>query len=73
VIGGGLSAAGDLFLDAAVREAGSRALPAIWERANVALAKGGGEAGVIGAGVLALQERATSEDTAPRTVDQRAR
>ena len=73
VIGGGLSAAGDLFLDAAVREAGSRALPAIWERANVSLAKGGGEAGVIGAGILALQERAASEDTAPRTVDQGAR
>jgi glucokinase len=73
VIGGGLSAAGDLFLDTAVREAGSRALPAIWERANVSLAKGGAEAGVIGAGVLALQERAASEDTAPRTVDQGAR
>jgi glucokinase len=73
VIGGGLSAAGDLFLDSAVREAGSRALPAIWARANVSLAKGGGEAGVIGAGVLALQERAASEDTASRTVDQGAR
>jgi glucokinase len=73
VIGGGLSAAGDLFLDRAVSEAGSRALPAIWSRASVALAKGGPEAGVIGAGVLALQERAASEDTALRTVDQGAR
>jgi glucokinase len=73
VIGAGLSAAGDLFLDRAVSEAGSRALPAIWSRASVSLAKGGPEAGVIGAGILALQERAASEDTATRTVDQGAR
>jgi glucokinase len=56
VIGGGLSRASDLFLDRAVREAGSRALPALWKRATVSLARGGADAGVIGAGVLAAQE-----------------
>lgn len=64
VIGGGLSRASDLFLDTARREAGARALPAIWERVNVAVASAGADAGVIGAGTLALQEHARSEDTA---------
>ena len=64
VIGGGLSRASDLYLDRAVREAGSRALPALWKRVTVSLARGGADAGVIGAGVLAAQEiadRFTSE------------
>lgn len=56
VIGGGLSRASDLYLDRAVREAGSRALPALWKRTTVSLARGGADAGVIGAGVLAAQE-----------------
>jgi glucokinase len=55
-IGGGLSRASHLFLDRAVREAGMRALPALWRRTTVALAQGGADAGVIGAGVLASQE-----------------
>jgi glucokinase len=63
VIGGGLSAAADLFLDTAVAEAGSRALPALWERATVQVAKAGNAAGVIGAGLLALQEQARDGDT----------
>jgi glucokinase len=66
LIGGGLSRASALFLERAVREAESRALPALWERATVALAQGGADAGVIGAGVLAAQEiagRFTSELT----------
>jgi len=58
VIGGGLSRAADLFLDAAVREAARNTLPALWERTDVRLASGGAEAGVIGAGVLAAQELA---------------
>jgi glucokinase len=55
-IGGGLSRASHLFLDRAEREAASRALPALWRRVNIALAQGGPDAGVIGAGVLAAQE-----------------
>jgi glucokinase len=64
VIGGGLSAAADLFLDTAIEEAGSRALPALWERATVQVAQGGNAAGVIGAGLLALQEHSRDGDTA---------
>ena len=63
-IGGGLSAAADLFLETAVAEAGSRALPALWERATVQVAQGGNAAGVIGAGLLALQEHSRDGDTA---------
>ncbi len=62
VIGGGLSNASDLYLDRAVDEAGSRALPALWQRCTVSLARGGLDAGVVGAGVLAAQEWA--RDTA---------
>jgi glucokinase len=62
VIGGGLSRAAHLFLERAVDEAGSRALPALWRRVDVSLARGGADAGVIGAGVLAAQEAA--RDTA---------
>jgi glucokinase len=59
VIGGGLGAsASDLFLNAAIEEARSRALPPGMERLKVALAKGGSDAGVIGAGVLAQMEHA---------------
>jgi len=63
VIGGGLSLASDLFLEAARREAARHALAALWERTTVRLAAGGAEAGVIGAGVLAQQELARSGDT----------
>ena len=56
VIGGGVSRASRLFLDRAEREAGSRALPALFRRVEIALAKGGADAGMIGAGVLAAQE-----------------
>ncbi|MFL5896409.1 MAG: ROK family protein [Thermoleophilaceae bacterium] len=67
VIGGGLSGAADLFLDRAIAEAGSRALPAGFERVTIGRAKGGADAGVIGAGLLARKEyaRANAEvDTA---------
>jgi glucokinase len=63
VIGGGLSAAADLFIDTAIAEAGSRALPVLWERATVQVAQGGNAAGVIGAGLLALQEHSRAGDT----------
>ena len=64
VIGGGLSAAADLFLETAVAEAGSRALPTLWERASVQVAQAGSAAGVIGAGLLALQEHSRDGHTA---------
>jgi glucokinase len=63
-VGGGLSRASHLFLDRAVQEAGSRALPALWQRVTIALAEGGAHAGVIGAGVLAALETARERDTA---------
>jgi glucokinase len=62
-IGGGLSRASHLFLDRAVQEAGARALPALWTRVHVALAEGGADAGVIGAGLLAALELERDRDT----------
>jgi glucokinase len=62
-IGGGLSRASHLFLDRAIREAASRALPALWKRVSVKLAEGGAHAGVIGAGVLAVLEMDPDRDT----------
>jgi len=67
VIGGGLSRAADLYFERAVDEAGSRALPALWRRTTVSLARGGAGAGVIGAGVLAAQSAA--RDTAGLRVE----
>jgi glucokinase len=70
VIGGGLSVATDLFLDTAIAEAGARALPAGFERVAIARARGGPDAGVIGAGLLAMKEHARAAagvDTARTT------
>jgi glucokinase len=58
VIGGGLGAAADLFLDIAIAEARSRALPAGYDKVTISAAKGGPDAGVIGAGLLAAKEYA---------------
>ncbi|MGI8845986.1 MAG: ROK family protein [Thermoleophilaceae bacterium] len=63
VIGGGLSRASELFLSAAVAEARRNTLPKLWERTEVELARGGSDAGVIGAGVLAAHELQRSGDT----------
>jgi len=56
VIGGGLSQGADLFLDRAREEAKARALPALADRVRIQLARGGPDAGLIGAGLLAAQE-----------------
>jgi glucokinase len=65
VIGGGLSRASELFFDRAHEEAAARALPTLWVRVNVGIARGGANAGVIGAGVLAAQElKGEARDTA---------
>ncbi len=56
VIGGGVSAAGDLLLEPA-REAAARfVLPGVGTETTIRLARRGGEAGVLGAALLALQE-----------------
>ena len=73
VIGGGLSQACDLFLDRAVAEAGSRALPELWKRVRVGAAGAGPSAGVIGAGLLAAQEIERNVDTADVTASERVR
>jgi glucokinase len=72
VIGGGISAAADLFLDTARAEAARWALPAVWDRVTVELANGGADAGVIGAAVLAAHELEHSGHTARWNVDHRA-
>ena len=68
VIGGGISEAADLFLDAAVAEAGRWALPVLWERTTVGLARGGADAGAIGAALLAAHELERSGHTAKLNV-----
>jgi ribosomal protein S18 acetylase RimI-like enzyme len=55
---------GRALLDAAVREAGSRALPALFERVHIGVARAGNDAGTIGAGLLAAQELGLSGHTA---------
>jgi glucokinase len=65
VIGGGLSRASHLYFQRAVQEAAARALPALWHRVQVSLARGGADAGVIGAGVLAAQEVQEASRTTP--------
>ena len=73
VIGGGLSAAADLFLDRAWEEAARRALPALFEDVRLAVARAGAEAGVIGAGLMAAQEIERTRDTAGLTASEGVR
>lgn len=56
VIGGGVSAAGDLLLDAAKRSALGYVLPGVGTRTTIRLARHGNRAGVRGAALLAGQE-----------------
>jgi glucokinase len=68
VIGGGLSHGAPFFLDRAREEAVGRALPALADRVKIQLAQAGPKAGLIGAGLLALQEvRPGKGDTANPT------
>jgi glucokinase len=73
VIGGGLSRASDLFFETARSEARRRALPKLFERVEIGLARGGADAGVIGAGVLGAQELTRSGDTPGATTIEGAR
>jgi glucokinase len=70
-IGGGLSAASDLFLGRAIEEARSRALPESLAGVRITPAHGGPAAGVIGAGLLASQEYArATRDTQTETASE---
>jgi glucokinase len=73
VLGGGISRAAELFFATACDEAKRWALPALWERTTVEPARGGPDAGVIGAAVLALHEGERTGDTADRTARQGVR
>jgi glucokinase len=64
VIGGGISRAAELFLDRAIAVAARWSLPALWEGTIVELARGGADAGVIGAALLARHGRERSGHTA---------
>jgi glucokinase len=56
VIGGGGAAAGEMLLNPAVEIARGYVHPGLQERINVRLARWGAEAGVVGAGLLAVHE-----------------
>jgi glucokinase len=74
VIGGGLSGASRFFFDRAVAEARGRALPVLSERVAIELARGGADAGLVGAGLLALHEAVSGNgDTAGSTATEGVR
>ena len=56
VIGGGVSAAGDLLLEPAREVARRFTLPGVGTETTIRLARRGPEAGVLGAGLIAVQE-----------------
>jgi glucokinase len=58
VIGGGVSAAGELLLEPASRVGREYALPGVGSQTKIRLAVHGNEAGVLGAALLAAQESA---------------
>ncbi len=62
-VGGGLSRVAELYLPRAEAEARARVLPAIGERARIAVARSGAGAGLIGAARLAVLEGRRAERT----------
>jgi glucokinase len=73
-IGGGLSRASRFFLERAISEARWRALPALAERVKISLARAGADAGVVGAGLLALHElESGKQDTSGAATTERLR
>jgi glucokinase len=64
VIGGGVSAAGDLLLGPARETARRYTLPGVGTETTIRLARRGGEAGVLGAALLALQEYIEDQESA---------
>src|SRR5690242_7346321 len=71
VIGGGLCAAAELFIEVAQKEARARALPALTDRVKIEIASAGPAAGMIGAGLLAthMLEQPESADPKRDTAD----
>lgn len=69
VIGGGLSRAADLFLERASAEARARVLPGLTDRVDPVVARGGAEAGVIGAGLLAALEHGSGDTAGQPTAE----
>jgi glucokinase len=65
VIGGGVSAAGDLLLEPAIEVAKQFALPGVGTRTRIRVARRGPEAGVLGAALLAVQELTEDERATP--------
>ena len=55
ILGGGISAAADLFLPATKEELKKRVLPSSWEDCQIVIAELGNRAGMVGAAKLALQ------------------
>lgn len=55
ILGGGISAAADLFLPATLAELKTRVLPSSWEDCQIVIAALGNRAGMAGAAKLALQ------------------
>jgi glucokinase len=71
VIGGGVSAAGDLLLVPARETARRFTLPGVGTETTIRLARRGGEAGVLGAALLALQELTEDlRDTQPPPLEE---
>jgi glucokinase len=56
VVGGGVIAAGELLLAPAREEVARRALPTMRDHAQIVTAHFGAEAGMVGAGALALEQ-----------------
>jgi glucokinase len=55
ILGGGISAAADLFLSTTLAELQIRVLPSSWENCQIVIAELGNRAGMVGAAKLALQ------------------
>ena len=66
VIGGGVSAAGDLLLEPARRTALKHIVPGAGSATKIRLARHGPRAGVLGAALIAAQEWAQDQDPAGR-------
>jgi glucokinase len=66
VIGGGVSAAGDLLLEPARRVALQHVVPGAGSRTTIRLARHGPRAGVLGAALIAAQEWADDNDESGR-------
>jgi glucokinase len=69
VIGGGVSAAGELLLEPARRAALAHVVPGAGSRTRIRLARHGPRAGVLGAALIAAQEWAEDHNPAVATKD----